>query len=342
MRHVCSLFVVALVFSGCATVVEGHEKALYYSAGKGMSAEPFPSGWYWHLPWNDYVKYDLRWTSHEEKIHIHSKDGLHMDISVVAVVRPDPNQLYQLHLDAGPSFYEMLVRPALFAATRDASARFNHLEIATQTHAVEEAIRGSLQEHLAGQHLELSEVAIQHFDLPQEVEAAANRKAASAMLLAAKDVDFHLAESDAKIDQARKRGIVESAGVERHLRAEQDLEQAALDLQIEETRRKAERVKVEAEVDAVKLRAEGDAQATRLRAEADKVKIAAESQNVSNNYVKLQALAALKEAVAGSNTRLYVMPVGKNGLPSYFNPFLNPYGDAMTEVTGQDDKPTRP
>ena len=56
------------------------------------------------------------------------------------------------------------------------SARFNHLEIATQTHQVEEAIRIAMLEHLKGQHIELSEVAIQHFDLPQEVEVAANRK----------------------------------------------------------------------------------------------------------------------------------------------------------------------
>ena len=39
--------------SGCATVVEGNERALFYSASHGLSRESVGSGWYWRLPWND-------------------------------------------------------------------------------------------------------------------------------------------------------------------------------------------------------------------------------------------------------------------------------------------------
>ncbi|HMC95631.1 MAG TPA: hypothetical protein VKO16_12755, partial [Polyangia bacterium] len=72
-RSVCRLSLICLVSStaalasGCATVVEGNESALFYSAGHGLSKDPVPSGWYWHLPWNDYITYDLRWTSHTEE-----------------------------------------------------------------------------------------------------------------------------------------------------------------------------------------------------------------------------------------------------------------------------------
>ena len=335
MRHVFSLVAVVCLSTGCATIVEGHEKALFYSAKTGMDPAPQPPGWYWHAPWNNYLKYDMRWSSHKEEIHIHSKDGLHMNIDVVVVVRPNPDELFALFSDGGPEFYDMLVKPAVFAAARDASARFNHLEIATQTHQVEEAIRGAMLEHLKGQHIELSEVAIQHFDLPQEVEVAANRKAASSMLLAAKDVDLHLAESDAQIDQARRRGAVESAGLERKLRAEQDLQQATLDLQIEETRRKANKVKVESEVEAVTMRAEGEAQATRARASAEKTRV------ITPALLRLEALEALGKAVSGSNTKMYVMPVGKNGMPSFWSPFMNPYGSEMNEMMGGGDRPEK-
>src|SRR5439155_25810318 len=85
-----------LCSSGCVTIVQGHERALYYSAREGMKPEPVPAGWYWHAPWNGYEKYDLRWTSHAEEIHIHSKDGLHMNITVVSVVRAEVDELYPL------------------------------------------------------------------------------------------------------------------------------------------------------------------------------------------------------------------------------------------------------
>ena len=100
-----------------------------------------------------------------------------MNIDVVVVVRPAAQELFALHTEVGPDFYNDIVKPAVFAATRDASAKFNHMEIATQTHEMEEAIQQALVAHLVGKHLELGEVAIQHFDLPPEVEALANKKA---------------------------------------------------------------------------------------------------------------------------------------------------------------------
>jgi regulator of protease activity HflC (stomatin/prohibitin superfamily) len=264
-------------FAGCATVVEGHERALFYSASHGLGKEPVGSGWHWHLPWNDYITYDLRWTSHKEEIHIHSKDGLHMNIDVAVVVRPDARDIYALDTEVGPAFYEGVVKAALFAAVRDASGQFDHMQIATDTHAVERAIFVALVEHLKGKHVELSEVAIQHFDLPPDVELAANRKASERQLV--------------------------------------------------EEKRKAELAKSEAEGEAVKIRADAEAHAIRVRADADRVRIQAASSNLSPNYVRIQALEALSRAMSAGGGKVMVLPVGKDGLPAYFTPFLNPFGN---------------
>jgi regulator of protease activity HflC (stomatin/prohibitin superfamily) len=312
--------------SGCATVVEGHERALFWSAGHGMTREPLPSGWYWHAPWNSVIKYDMRWTSHKEEIHLHSKDGLHLNVDVVVVVRPDPTALYELDTQVGPAFYDQIVRPALFGAARDASGQFNHVDIAVQTHKVEEAIRAALVEHLKGQPIELAEVAIQHFDLPPEVEVAANKKAAAGQLLAAKEVELGLAQRDAEIEQARRRGVIEAQGLERKLAAEQELLHAQLQASIEEAKRKTERTRAEGEAESALLRAEGEAKATKVRADAERTRIAAASQNLTPNYIRLQAIEALAKTMSGENTRMLVMPVGKDGLPAFFGPFLNPYG----------------
>ena len=311
MGRVC-LALGALTVFGCATVVDGHQRALFYSASHGMNPQPVGSGWYWHWPWNSYVKYDLRWTSHREEIHIHSRDGLHMNLDVVVVVRPDPKEIFPLDTDVGPGFYEAVVKPAVYGASRDASGRFTHLEIVTQTHEVERAIREALVEHLHGQHLQLGEVAIQHFDLPAEVEQATARKAATNQALAAKDIELHLAERDAEIDRAKRRGVLE----------------------IEEMRRKADRDKALAEAETLRIRSESEAQATRVRAEADRARIQSLSNNLSPNYVRIQALEALAKAMSGDNVKMMIMPVGANGLPSFFTPFLDPYAKLFGAATG--------
>src|SRR5438128_1485055 len=124
--------------SGCATVVDGHERALFYSAHDGLSRASVSGRWHWHLPWNDYLTYDLR-----------------------------------------------------------------------------------------GKHVELSEVAVQHFDLPPEVEQAANRTASANQLLGAKDVELALAGREAKIEQEKRRGTLDALGLERRLRGEQELAQTS-------------------------------------------------------------------------------------------------------------------
>ena len=113
-------------------------------------------GWYFHLPWNRYVIYDLRWKEHHEQIHLHTKDGLHLDLEVAVVVRPSADEIYDLDITVGPDFYVQVVRPALFAATRDGGGQFNHLDVATRTHEVEIAMKAAIDEHLKGQHVEIA------------------------------------------------------------------------------------------------------------------------------------------------------------------------------------------
>jgi regulator of protease activity HflC (stomatin/prohibitin superfamily) len=310
----------------CITTVDSNERALFYSAGAGMDRSPVGPGWYWHLPWNHYVVYDLRWKQHTEQVHLHTRDGLHLDLELACVVRPTPADIYEVDATVGPDFYNQLVRPAFFAAVRDGGGQFNHLDVATRTHEVEEAIQKAMIEHLKGQHIDVAEVAIQHFDLPPEVEAAANRTAASAQLIAAKKVDLELAQKENDIELEKRRGALDAEGLERKTKAQQDLDAAEQQVKIEETRRQVEREKQEADADAVTLHAKAEAEATIALAEAEKQKMAATTQHLTPAYVRLQAVEALAKAMSGNNTKMIVVPVGANGLPSFFAPFLNPFG----------------
>lgn len=319
-----SVLILCLALAGCATVVRGNERALFYSTSDGLSHQPVGPGWHWHLPWNHYVKYDLRWKQHQEEIHIHSVDGLHLDLTVAVVVRPDPAALYDLDISVGPAFYEQIVRPAVFAAARDASGKFKHLEVATKTHEIEETIRLALLEHLKGQHIAVGEVAIQHFDLPADIEGAANRTAAASMLLAAKDVDLQLAAKDADVEKEKRRGAIEAEGLERKLRAEQELAQQQQQVQIIQAKRQAAKEQAEADAEQQTIHAEADAKATLIRANAEKERIASTAKALTPEYVRLEAVTALATALSSPNEKLFVLPSGMNGLPGFFAPFLSP------------------
>lgn len=318
MKNLVALFVLLAAAPGCfISTVGGHERALFYSAGGGLHARPVGPGWYFHLPWNHYEKYDLRWHEHSEQIHLHTKDGLHLDLDISVVVRPAPNEIFDLDVTAGHDYYSQLVKPALFAAVRDGGGQFNHLDVATHTHEVEQAMRAAILEHLKGRHIEVGEIAIQHFDLPPEVEHAANRTAASAQLIAAKKVDLELAQKDAEIIKEQRRGAIEADGLERQLRAEQELAAAQQQLQIEEAKRKSERERQEAEAEAVELKAQAEAKAVELAAEADRMRL-------TPAYVKLRALELLAAAMSNGKDKVLVLPAGTNGMPQFWAPFLNP------------------
>ncbi|HUJ60822.1 MAG TPA: SPFH domain-containing protein [Kofleriaceae bacterium] len=326
VKQSCAL-AVAVALSGCVAAVGGNERALFYSAGGGMQKSAVGPGWYWHLPWNHYEIYDIRWKEHHEQIHMHTRDGLHLDVEIAVVCRPTPDELFDLHTTVGPDFYNQLVRPALFAASRDGGGQFNHLDVATRTHEVELAIKAAIQEHLKGQHIDVAEIAVQHFDLPPEVEAAANRTAASAQLIAAKKVDLELAQKDADIIKEQRRGAIEAEGLERQLRAEQELAAAEQQLKIEEAKRKSQLEKEQTDAEILTTQAEAEAKAVKIRAEAEDKRILAESAHLTPNYVRLAAVKTLADALA--QAKMVIVPVGTNGLPSFFGPFLNPLSGAL-------------
>ena len=78
----------------------------------------------------------------------------------------------------------------------------------------------------------------------------------------------------------------------------------------------------------------------------EKARIAAASQNLSENYVRLRALEVLGTSLASSNQRIYVVPTGKNGLPMYMSPFMNPFGNGLSDFgqsasTSKEDRPVQ-
>ena len=327
-RIVCVALLVGS--AGCISVVRSNERALFVSASKGVTTTPVGAGTYWHWPWNGYVKYDLRWKQQTEKIDIQTRDGLHLTLDVTTVVRPRPDALAEVDATVGPRFYENVVRPALFASVRAVGGDVIQRQLVRHTHEVETAIKAALIERLRDKSIDVSEVAVQHFDLLEELKNAANQTAASEQLIAAKDVELAVAQRDAAVQLEKRKGAVELEGMERRLRAEQDVVAADQALKLEEVRRRVEREKAATAAELVRIKAEADARATVIAAEAEKKRIQAASTAMSENYVRLRSLELLAQTMSSGNEKLIVVPTGANGFPAFFAPFLgalaNPSG----------------
>ncbi|HVO30969.1 MAG TPA: hypothetical protein VMV18_09540, partial [bacterium] len=138
-----------------------------------------------------------------------------------------------------------------------------------------------------------------------------------------------LASRDAEVAQTKKRGALEEIGLEKKLKAEQDLADAKAQEQIEQAKAQVE-----------KTRAESEATSARIRAEGEKQRIAAIAGALTPNYVRLQALDALARATAGSGAKTIVVPTTKDGLPAIYAPFLNPYGGALSDLGATPAKST--
>jgi regulator of protease activity HflC (stomatin/prohibitin superfamily) len=160
--------------------------------------------------------------------------------------------------------------------------------------------------------------------------------------VSAKEVELTLAQREAKITVEKKRGVLEAEGVERTLRSEQQLAENTAQIKIEEEKRKSELAKAQTEAEAIKIRADADAHAIRVRADADRSRIAAESQNLSPNYVRIKALEALSKAIGSGDNNVMVLPVGKDGLPGYFAPFLNPFTNFAGALSGSNGGRQKP
>jgi regulator of protease activity HflC (stomatin/prohibitin superfamily) len=342
LTAICLCLGSAIVGAGCATTVNSHERALFFSTKSGLHREPVSSGLYWHAPWNHYITYDLRWTLRKEKVDVTSRDGLHLNIDVAVTVRPDQSDLYSVETELGPQYYENVVRPAMFGGVRAAAARFSNVEMVTKPKEFEHAIRQDVMQLLTGKRVEVSEVAIEHLDLPVDVVNAANRAAAAKQLAVAREAERALAEREGKLSLEKAQATLATQGLERRLKGEQDLEQATMQIRIEAEQRKAEVARAQAEADATTIRAEAEARATTMRAEADRKRIQAVSQNLSPNYVRIQALEALSKTVSAPGTKMMVLPVGKDGLPTYMAPFLNPFGPYFgTPLAGEASAPAK-
>ncbi len=209
MKRVLALMLLA----GCATSVPEGKVGLFVFAGDGLDRQVLKEGTYWHWPWNHIIMFPSQWNEYEEKMHVLTQDDVHLDVQGGIAIRPNVRELYELQQDLGIRYYDTIVQSAFFTATRTVFAHYNMVDIPENSEKIENEIRDHIAQRIAGHHLELGRIALQHIDYPPSVQQAIEARLVTQQQQTQKEAEIKIATQDAQIARIRAESAAETAKI---------------------------------------------------------------------------------------------------------------------------------
>lgn len=196
-----------LVLSSCTMVKPGYIGVLNRPLGKGLSTEKmYHDGIYPRGVFTNLIQYDIRLRSYQEKIDILTSDALHTTIALSVTIQPTKEELPELILEVGENYYENIVKPNFFSVTRGIMAKYNYEEISTKSLTIETEITAELEKRLAGKHIELDKVTLDHIMYSPLVTNATDVKLATKQKLEQATIEVEIAEKKAEIQRIEAEG----------------------------------------------------------------------------------------------------------------------------------------
>ncbi len=221
-RLLCLLLPCALLATGCTTRIPAGTVGLWSFAGKGVTRDVLAEGLYWHMPWTDVLLFPAQWNEYEEKMHVLTQDDVHLEVQAGIAIRPNVKELYDLQQDLGIKYYDTVVQSAFFTATRTVLAHYNMYDIPENSEKIEAEIRAHVDQRLAGHHLELGRIALQHIDYPPTVQAAIEQRLVVQQQQVQKEAEIKIAAQQAQIAKINADSARETAQISASSDAEAD------------------------------------------------------------------------------------------------------------------------
>jgi regulator of protease activity HflC (stomatin/prohibitin superfamily) len=201
---VCLLAVVML--AGCGTTIPAGYEGLHWGRYSRVDTTVYGNEFKWEWVWNSVILYDVRWKTQSENVDILSLDDLHMDVEVAVRLRPNPKELYFLHLEIGQDYYEEVVQQQFRSISRAVFSQYRYTDIPKESLKIQNEILAQLKENLMSKHIDLDAVEIKHVEYPERVKQAADLKLATEQKLMQKKFELEIAEKDAAIKIIEAKG----------------------------------------------------------------------------------------------------------------------------------------
>ena len=199
--------------TSCATSVPPGSVGMFNYARSGIDSQVLKEGLYWHLPWNSILLYPVQWDEREERMHVLTADDVHLEMQLGVAMRPNVKELYALQQDLGVRYYDTIVQSAFFTATRTVFAHYHMVDIPENSEKIEQEIHDHVAQRIAGHHLELGRVALQHIDYPPAVQQAIEQRLVMQQQEIQKEAEIKIAGEEASIAHIRAESAAATAKI---------------------------------------------------------------------------------------------------------------------------------
>jgi regulator of protease activity HflC (stomatin/prohibitin superfamily) len=174
------ILVVIIMFSNATflTIDSGERGVLFRTFGDGLDKKNiYQPGFHVVAPWNTMYVYEVREAQLEEEMEVLSSNGLNIKVDVTARIRPNYEQIGNIHETFGRQYMERLVRPEVRSAVRQVIGKFTPEELySTKRDEVQTLITSELSNVLAKNYIDLRAILIRDIELPEKVRTAIEKK----------------------------------------------------------------------------------------------------------------------------------------------------------------------
>lgn len=291
------LLSIAILSSGCAGVMiePGHRGLLFNPRDGGTKQEPLTPGYY-SLP-SCFLRsacsrvddYDVTYSTRKEEIQTTSSEGLIMQLRVAVIFRPIVQELYQLHTEIGPSYYDEVIGPEFRSAARGVFARHSYLDLQKQNEKLEDEVETETRRRCHGKHVEIASITLESITYAPEINQAVQAKLVGEQEAIRK-------KAAAEAEALREKLALEHEADKERLKAEAARKAKEEERKMAEEQAKVDVVRADARVIAAKADvtvAKAEAEATTIRAKAKSEELRAETQGITPLVVQMHAYDAL-------------------------------------------------
>ncbi len=304
------LLSIVLLTSGCASgfmIEPGHRGLLFNPKDGGTKQEPLTPGYY-SLPSCAFSSacsriddYDVTYSTRKEEIQTTSSEGLVMQLRVAVIFRPIIQELYQLHTEIGPGYYEEVIGPEFRSAARGVFARHSYLDLQKQNEKLEDEVETELRRRCHGKHVEIDSITLESITYAPEINQAVQAKLVGEQEAIRK-------KAAAEAEALREKLALEHEAEKERLKAEAARTAKEEERKMAEEQAKVDVVRAEARATAAKADvtvARAEAEATTIRAKAKAEEVRAEAQGITPLIVQMHAYDALGN-LGGKGTTILI------------------------------------
>jgi regulator of protease activity HflC (stomatin/prohibitin superfamily) len=175
-KRAMALAVIAAATIGCVRVESGGSGVLWTITG-GTQEGVYGEGIHIVAPWNRMIVYDVRAQDRMEQMQMITNNGLNVGLEVSLRFHAVSGDVWKLHSQIGPAYYDKILKPTLRSVTRDVVGQFSPEEIySVKRDQVGTQIFEALSETTSEQYMVIEAVLVRNIVLPEKLRMAISEK----------------------------------------------------------------------------------------------------------------------------------------------------------------------